>query len=96
MTLINSFFNSALFWAAWVIIPFIMEIIPSLMSAFVLIFKLIKPTKYKDPGYWPEVTLIIPVYNSEDTLANCIRSIIRVKMIPLVYITNARTSILTL
>ena len=75
MTLINSFFNSVLFWAAWVIIPFIMEIIPSLMSAFVLIFKLIKPTKYKDPGYWPEVTLIIPVYNSEDTLANCIRSI---------------------
>ena len=75
MTLINSFFNSALFWAAWVVIPFIMEIIPSMMSAFVLICKLIKPTRYKDPGFWPEVTLIIPVYNSEETLANCIRSI---------------------
>ncbi|MBR5337851.1 MAG: putative glycosyltransferase, exosortase G system-associated [Lachnospiraceae bacterium] len=75
MTLISSFFNSALFWAAWVVIPFIMEIIPSLMSAAVLIGKLIHPKKYKDPAFWPEVTLIIPVYNSEETLENCIKSI---------------------
>ena len=75
MTLINSFFNSALFWAAWVVIPFIMEIIPSLLSAAVLIYKLIHPKKYKDPGLWPEITLIIPVYNSQDSLENCIRSI---------------------
>ncbi len=75
MTLINNFFNSAIFWAAWVVIPFFMEIVPSFMSIVVLIAKLIRPKRFKDPGLWPEVTLIIPVYNSEDTLGNCIKSI---------------------
>ncbi len=75
MTVINSFLNSILFWAAWIIIPFIMEIIPSLGSFAILVKKKIFPKKYEDPVFWPEVTLIIPVYNSQDSLEECIRSI---------------------
>lgn len=75
MTIISRFLNSILFWAAWIIIPLIMEIIPSFGSAFVLLKKRIWPKKYKDPVFWPEITLIIPVYNSESSLEACIRSI---------------------
>ena len=39
---LSGFFNSFIFWGAWVIIPFIMEIIPSVMSAIILIKKRIK------------------------------------------------------
>ena len=75
MTVINSFLNSFLFWAAWIIIPFIMEIIPSIGSFLILMKKKLFPSNYEDPLFWPEVTLIIPVYNSQDSLEECIRSI---------------------
>lgn len=75
MTVINSFLNSILFWAAWIIIPFVMEIIPSIGSFLILVKKKIFPPKYEDPVFWPEVTLIIPVYNSQDSLQECIQSI---------------------
>ncbi len=75
MMLISKFLNSILFWAAWIIIPLIMEIIPSLGSAMVLLYKKKRPKHYVDPIIWPEITLIIPVYNSEDSLEACIRSI---------------------
>lgn len=75
MGLINSFLNSFLFWAAWLIIPVIMEIIPSIGSVAVLIKKLIFPVKIKKPAIDPEISLIIPIYNSMDTLEQCIRSI---------------------
>lgn len=75
MTVINNFFNSILFWAAWIIIPLVMEIIPSIGSVAILIKKKLFPHKYEDPVLWPEITLIIPVYNSEGSLQECIRSI---------------------
>lgn len=37
MDILNRFANSFLFWAAWIIIPVIMEIIPSLGSVVILI-----------------------------------------------------------
>ena len=40
--IINRFVNSFVFWAAWIIIPVIMEIIPSIGSIVVLIKKKIK------------------------------------------------------
>lgn len=75
MTIIDRFLNSILFWAAWIIIPLIMEIIPSLGSIFILVKKKLFPQKYPQLDYCPEVTLIIPVYNSQDSLEECIASI---------------------
>lgn len=75
MQVINNFVNSFVFWAAWIIIPVIMEIIPSIGSIFVLFKKHRKHKKYDDPILYPEITLIIPVYNSQDSLEGCIRSI---------------------
>lgn len=75
MELINRFCNSFLFWAAWIIIPVMMEIVPSLGSAFVLIKKHIFHKEIIKPAIDPEISLIIPIYNSMDTLEQCIRSI---------------------
>ncbi len=75
MTVINSFFNSILFWSAWIIIPFIMEIIPSIGSIVVLFKKKRKKIEYRMPDYVPEISIIIPVYNSGETLEECIKSL---------------------
>ena len=76
MDMISRLANSFLFWAAWIIIPFLMEIIPAIGS-FVILFRKRKERKKqnRDLDYYPEITLMIPVYNSAKTLEACIRSI---------------------
>lgn len=68
--------RSFVFWFTWILIPLIMEIIPSIFGVLILIKKRIFKKTIPDtlPRY-PEITIIIPVYNSADTLKNCIRSI---------------------
>jgi putative glycosyltransferase (exosortase G-associated) len=71
--------SEIIFWTAWIIIPLIMEIIPATFGFLVL---LKKQNKYsKDPllKYFPEITVIVPVYNSADTLEKCICSIMEAK-----------------
>ena len=75
MTWIDYFTSSIVFWMAWVIIPLIMEVMPAIFDSFILIKKKIVNRKRKELKYFPEITLIIPVYNSADTLKGCIRSI---------------------
>lgn len=71
----NSFLGSFIFWAAWIIIPVVMEVVPSIGSVFVLAKKHFFPKNYAKPAFEPEISLLIPVYNSADTLEECIRSI---------------------
>lgn len=73
--MISKLTNSALVWAAWIIIPVLMEIVPALGSFLVLIKKTLWPKKYERPIIYPEISLIIPVYNSQDSLGACIQSI---------------------
>lgn len=76
MVIINRLLNSVVFWAAWIIIPVIMEIAPSVGSVILLLKRHInKRKKYEKPKVYPEITLIVPVYNSQDTLYGCIQSI---------------------
>ena len=76
MGAIDNFLHSFIFWGAWIIIPVIMETIPSLGGFFLLVFRRFKMKKnYKRPALYPEISIIIPVYNSQDTLDACIRSV---------------------
>jgi putative glycosyltransferase (exosortase G-associated) len=52
-----------------------MEIVPSIGSLFILWKRKIFPQKIEKPQIYPEISIIIPVYNSQDTLEACIRSI---------------------
>lgn len=68
--------NSVVFWSAWIIIPVIVEIVPSLGSVVLLVRRRIHHRRpLPDPVQWPEISLIVPVYNSADTLGECIASV---------------------
>lgn len=78
MTFLSNFFSSSIiFWMAWVIIPVIMEIIPAIMDFVILLKRRISKRKYKELVYMPEISLIIPIYNSADSLERCIESVYR-------------------
>lgn len=64
-----------MFWVAWIIIPLMMEIIPTIFNFFILLKRKFVQRKEKELVYLPEITLIIPVYNSADTLYECIKSV---------------------
>jgi len=69
--------DAIFFWMAWIIIPFIMEILPAIGGFIILVkkhFTLKKSTQSLE-GRFPEITIIVPVYNSADTLYDCIKSI---------------------
>lgn len=68
--------SSFIFWAAWIIIPLIMEILPALGSVVLLVRRRLRSAKPTEkPAIAPQITLIIPVYNSADSLESCIQSI---------------------
>lgn len=64
-----------IFWMAWIMIPLIMEIIPAIGGFFILLRKKMSIKKAEVPLRLPEITLIIPVYNSAETLRGCLESV---------------------
>lgn len=76
MITVQTVLNSLVFWSAWIIIPVIMEIIPALGCVFLLVRRRFRARNADaDLSFWPEITIIIPVYNSSKTLENCIASV---------------------
>lgn len=67
--------SEILFWVAWVIIPLIVEIIPAIGNFVMLTVKYFKKKEYSKPELDPEISIIIPVYNSAATLYKCVESI---------------------
>ena len=63
------------FWLTWALIPIAVEIIPAFISGIQLFFKTLRKKQLTMPDKMPFISLIVPVYNSEETLFNCIRSI---------------------
>lgn len=63
------------FWISWLIIPIFYELFPAIVGYFSLT-KVKKHLKtIKKTIDFPYITLIIPVYNSADSIFNCIKSI---------------------
>ena len=69
--LINPFF----YWVAWIIIPILVEVVPSIASFFSLLINRNKHKNAEDPLIWPDIVLVVPVYNSEKSIEECLRSI---------------------
>ncbi|KRN27286.1 glycosyltransferase [Lactobacillus selangorensis] len=63
------------FWLTWAIIPLLIEILPALYSAVRLIIKSRHRIPPLVPENFPFITIIIPIYNSADTLYRCIESV---------------------
>lgn len=76
MSFLKPIVNSFVFWGAWIIIPVLMEILPSLGSMFLLLKRRVRGfAAAPPPRLYPEISLIVPVYNSAGTLFACIESI---------------------
>ena len=76
MNIVNYLLTSIVAWMAWIIIPFLMEILPVCFGFIILLKKKIRKSKlHQEIKYLPEISLIIPVYNSEDSLKGCIQSV---------------------
>lgn len=73
--IINLTFSQVGFWITWLLISVIVELIPSLRTFSYLSRKNRKSEKVVIPEKFPFVTIIVPVYNSEATLFNCLKSI---------------------
>ncbi len=73
--ILNILTSKIVFWSAWIIIPLIVEIIPSIVNFFILLHKRFKTKEDPEPIIYPEISLLIPVYNSSATLRRCIKSI---------------------
>lgn len=73
----NIISNPIIFWVGWIVIPLIIEFIPCICNFLLLLFKRKKLQKfYKDKlKFFPPISILIPVYNSADTLGECIKSI---------------------
>ncbi|WP_461215069.1 TIGR03111 family XrtG-associated glycosyltransferase [Lacticaseibacillus sp. GG6-2] len=64
------------FWITWTLVPIVVEILPALWSAVVLMWRHWHAPQLVAPAKWPMVSVIVPVYNSEDTLFACIQSLV--------------------
>ena len=74
--LLTRILNSVPFWSAWIIIPFLMEIFPALGCILLLLRRRFQHRKpYEKPALDPEISIIVPVYNSQSTLRACVASI---------------------
>lgn len=73
--LLKEIFEQMIFWMAWIIIPLFMEILPAFGGFVLLVKKRLSAKKQKTPLRDPEITLIIPVYNSASTLEGCLESV---------------------
>ncbi|MCX7922677.1 MAG: putative glycosyltransferase, exosortase G system-associated [Clostridia bacterium] len=71
----NKLFQQFLYWGAWLIIPFLWEIAIGFLSA-VLAFIRYYRLKEESADYYPRVSVLIPVYNSQNTLDMCLQSIV--------------------
>lgn len=74
----NFFYNfahSVMMWSAWILIPFLMEFIPAVRSLFIIHNRKKKFKKKEEIKFYPDITLIVPVYHSKDTLYECLMSI---------------------
>lgn len=74
-TIFRQFSDQLIFWMAWIIIPLMMEIIPAILSFFILLKKKLIHAHEAEPIRFPDVTIIIPVYNSVDSLYGCVESV---------------------
>lgn len=64
------------FWGIWLIIPLLVDIVTGISGSIMVLWGYMK-RKAKKIEYCPYFTILIPVYNSEKTLKNCLESIIK-------------------
>lgn len=73
--MIQILLSSFAYWMSWIVIPIALEIVPSFVNYLVLLKKKLFGKKEKNLSFFPNVSIIVPVYNSQETLYQCLASI---------------------
>jgi len=63
-----------IFWGIWLVIPLMIDIIGGLIGGLTVFIQYFRKDK-KELDFHPHVTILVPVYNSEKTLRDCLNSI---------------------
>lgn len=63
-----------IFWGIWLVIPLLIDVISGVMGACFVLGQSYKKGK-EELTYFPFVNILIPVYNSSNTLMNCLASV---------------------
>lgn len=63
------------FWCAWIIIPVLFEVIPGIVNSVILLFRRGRAKELPELTFVPMITLMVPVYNSKNTLYRCLKSV---------------------
>lgn len=72
---IHQFIYQIGFWFTWLLIPIVVEILPASLHAFRLQRTIKLSQAYQVPLKLPMISIVLPVYNSGETLYHCIASI---------------------
>ena len=68
--------SSMIFWVGWIILPILLEFVPAIGNFFILLGKKIRLSKdTKELDFFPQISILIPIYNSANTLYECLKSI---------------------
>ena len=92
----TEFIQFTIFWGVWILVPIIVD---GLTTLYALIGHFFFHFRNREPApplsYYPSISIIIPVYNGEKTLALCVESIARqsypLEKIEVVIIDNGST-----
>lgn len=75
----NEFLKQVVFWGVWLFIPTMFDMCVGVYRAIKMVFLNLKESKSdknkNDCDYKDLVSIIIPVYNSEECLEKCIESV---------------------
>ncbi len=75
-------YSFIVFWGIWILIPVLVDGVIALVHITFSWRELWKkrkdgPRDAQLPGFYPQISVVIPVFNSEDTLPECLESIAR-------------------
>ena len=65
-----------IFWGVWLLVPILVDLTTAIANVVgVLAMRYRRRRLYRPLTYYPFISIVIPVYNSEETLEPCLRSI---------------------
>ena len=67
--------DAPILWSSWLVIPLVFEILPAIVGLFVLAVRRMRSCFTPPLKRYPDIAVVIPVFNSADTLEACIRSV---------------------
>ncbi|NCP87156.1 MAG: putative glycosyltransferase, exosortase G system-associated [Anaerolineae bacterium CG_4_9_14_3_um_filter_57_17] len=73
----SAFWAFVVFWGVWLLIPLAVDGTDTLVSLVTVFWLRLRARKPASLVYFPIISIIIPVYNSQETLRACLESIAR-------------------